>query len=48
MADGVGLLDFFFLFFLASADAAAGPLDIAIRAVVEDLWEVSFVVEDIW
>ena len=38
----VSLLCFFFLFFLASAEAAAGPLVTALRAAVEDLWEVSF------
>lgn len=44
-----GSLCFFFLFFLASAEAAAGPLATALRAAVEDLWVVSFVegVEDI-
>ena len=37
-----GSLCFFFLFFLASAVAAAGPLEIAIRATVEDLEGASF------
>ena len=44
----MGLQVFFFLFFLASAEVAAGPLEIAKWAAVEDLWEVSFVMEDIW
>ena len=32
---------FLLLFFLASAVAAAGPLDMATRAAMEVLWEVS-------
>lgn len=37
-------LCFFFLILLASAVAAAGPLAMALRAAVKDLWVVSFVV----
>ena len=47
MAKGYGgVLVFFFLFLRASALAAAGPLETANLAAVEDLWEVSLVVED--
>ena len=35
------LMGFFFLFFLASAVAAAGPLEMATRAAVEVFWEAS-------
>jgi hypothetical protein len=35
------LIGFFFLFFLTSADVAAGPLWIATRAAVEVFWGAS-------
>ena len=40
------VLFFFFLFLRASALAAAGPLEIANLAAVEDLWDDSLAVED--